>query len=80
MSQINNQNEQKEIISKSENVLSMNQIMKRKCKLKMKTCPTCPKKRTSATKQESTSSDVRSTKVTSIITSPIVKSSRKTTI
>ena len=54
--------------------------MKRKCKLKMKTCSTCTKKRTSATKQENTSSDVRSTKVTSIITSPIVKSSRKTTI
>ena len=46
----------------------------------MKTCPTCPKKRTSATKQESTSSDVKSTKVTSIITPPIIKSSRKTTI
>ena len=54
--------------------------MKQKYRLKMKTCPTCPKKRTSAAKQESTSSDVRSTKVTSIITSPIVKSSRKTTI
>jgi hypothetical protein len=46
----------------------------------MKTCPTCPKKKTSATKQEITSSDVRSTKVTSIRTSPIIKSSRKTTI
>ena len=46
----------------------------------MKTCPTCPKKRTSATNQENTSSDVRSTKVTSIITPPIIKSSRKTTI
>lgn len=46
----------------------------------MKTCPTCPKKKTSATKQELTSSDVRNTKVTSIRTSPIVKSSRKTTI
>ena len=46
----------------------------------MKTCPTCPKKRTSAINKENTSSDVRSTKVTSIRTSPIVKSSRKTTI
>ena len=32
MSQINNQNEQKEIISKSENVLSMNQINEMKMK------------------------------------------------
>ena len=46
----------------------------------MKTCPTCPKKIASATKQESTSSDVKNTKVTSIITPPIIKSSRKTTI
>ena len=46
----------------------------------MKTCPTCPKKRTSSTKQENKSSDIRSTKFTSIRTSPIIKSSRKTTI
>ena len=46
----------------------------------MKTCQTCPKKITSATKQENTSSDVKSTKITSIRTSPIIKSSRKTTI
>ena len=52
----------------------------KKCRLQMKTCPTCPKKRTSATNQEKTSSDVRSTKVTSIRTSRIIKSSRKTTI
>ena len=46
----------------------------------MKTCPTCPKKRTSAAKQENTNADVISTKVTSIRTSPIIKSSRKTMI
>lgn len=46
----------------------------------MKTCPTCPKKKTSMYIQEDIASDVKSTKFTSIKVSPIVKSNKKTTL
>ena len=46
----------------------------------MKTCPTCQKKTISTIDVENIESNVRSTKITSIRTSPIVKSSKKATI
>ena len=47
---------------------------------KMKTCPTCPKKKQQTVSYDYTIKDTQSTKITSIRTSPIKKPSKKTTI
>lgn len=47
---------------------------------KMKTCPTCPKKKQQTVSYNYTNKDTQSTKITSIRTSPIRKPSKQTTI
>ena len=47
---------------------------------KMKTCPTCPKKKQQIVSYDYTTKNTQSTKITSIRTSPISKPSRQTMI
>ena len=47
---------------------------------KMKTCPTCPKKKQQIVSYDYTTKNTQSTKITSIMTSPIRKPSKQTTI